>query len=152
MGPPSDDTCLPTYIHTQTIAAALCLYLFLGTHQTPLQLVALTLLLAACTYSSYYSLSTLRSYLIHSLLPPPIYLPAMILNWPSSNNKAGDDDLYGHHHQLFSETFYLGILPVLGASFLSGLSAALTQKTLQGLSRNSYLYSMELAIYGQVGR
>lgn len=75
----------------------------------------------------------------------------MILNWPSSDSsiKAGDD-IYGHHHHLLSETFYLGILPVLGASFLSGLSAALTQKTLQGLSRNSYLYSMELAVYGQV--
>jgi len=46
-------------------------------------------------------------------------------------------------------------LTTLPSSFLLSLSspgvcAALTQKTLQGLSRNSYLYSAELALYGQV--
>jgi len=36
------------------------------------------------------------------------------------------------------------------APSLPGVCAALTQKTLQGLSRNSYLYSAELAFYGQI--
>jgi len=33
---------------TKTLAAAVCLYFFLGRKQTPLQLVALALLLTAC--------------------------------------------------------------------------------------------------------
>ena len=49
-------------------------------------------------------------------------------------------DLLTHTHANYSHS-----LPLT-----SGICAALTQKTLQGLSRNSYLYSAELALYGQV--
>ncbi|KAG5183180.1 putative UDP-galactose translocator [Tribonema minus] len=42
----------------------------------------------------------------------------------------------------------LGILPVVGASLLSGFSAAVTQKSLQERGRNSFLLSAELAVYG----
>ena len=41
-----------------------------------------------------------------------------------------------------------GVIPVLGASLLSGLSGAVTQKTLQVRGRNSYLLSCELAVFG----
>jgi solute carrier family 35 (UDP-sugar transporter), member A1/2/3 len=41
-----------------------------------------------------------------------------------------------------------GIAPLLGASLLSGFSAAVTQKTLQVKGRNSFLLSLELAVYG----
>lgn len=37
-----------------------------------------------------------------------------------------------------------GVIPVLTASFLSGLAGALSQKSLQTMGRNSYLFTMEL--------
>mmetsp|Transcript_10778 Transcript_10778/g.16073 ORF Transcript_10778/g.16073 Transcript_10778/m.16073 type:complete len:364 (+) Transcript_10778:78-1169(+) len=41
-----------------------------------------------------------------------------------------------------------GIVPVLAASFLSGFSAAVTQRSLQSKGRNSFLLSAELGFYG----
>ena len=41
-----------------------------------------------------------------------------------------------------------GVVPVLVASFLSGVSATLTQWALQRRKRNSYLYSLELSLIG----
>ena len=38
-----------------------------------------------------------------------------------------------------------GVVPVLVASFLSGVSATLTQWALQRRKRNSYFYSLELS-------
>lgn len=59
------------------------------------------------------------------------------------NVEFGSDDT-----QLLSSSIKLGILPILGASFLSGLSGAITQKAMQNGGRNAYLLSTELAFYG----
>jgi len=40
-----------------------------------------------------------------------------------------------------------GIVCMLAASFLSGLSSAITQRTLQDNGRNAYLFSLELSAY-----
>ena len=45
-----------------------------------------------------------------------------------------------------SNSFWLGFVPVLAASILSGLAAALSQKALQGQKRGSYLFTSELAL------
>ena len=47
-----------------------------------------------------------------------------------------------------SKARWLGVACVLGASLLSGFSAALTQKALSVSSRDSLLFSAELAFYG----
>lgn len=39
-----------------------------------------------------------------------------------------------------------GVLPVLLASFLSGLAGALTQRSVQTTGRNAYLFTMELSV------
>jgi UDP-sugar transporter A1/2/3 len=39
-----------------------------------------------------------------------------------------------------------GVIPVLAASFLSGLAGSLTEKTVISSGRNSYLYTMELSV------
>lgn len=54
----------------------------------------------------------------------------------------------GESHKDKSVSWQLGVLPVLTASFLSGFSAVVTQKTLQNGNRNSYLLSCELAVIG----
>eukprot|EP00053_Salpingoeca_punica_P016652 m.158225 g.158225 ORF g.158225 m.158225 type:complete len:313 (-) comp17012_c0_seq1:2158-3096(-) len=46
--------------------------------------------------------------------------------------------------------FFLGIVPVLLASVLSGLAGALVQRNLQGQQRNTYLYSMELCVFSAI--
>ena len=46
-----------------------------------------------------------------------------------------------------SNSFWLGFVPVLAASILSGLAAALSQKALQGQKRGSYLFTSELAFF-----
>ena len=46
-----------------------------------------------------------------------------------------------------NNSFWLGFVPVLAASILSGLAAALSQKALQGQKRGSYLFTSELAFF-----
>ena len=48
-----------------------------------------------------------------------------------------------------SANYQLGVLLVMGASMMSGLSAALTQKALsQGTPRHALFFSAELGVYG----
>jgi len=48
-----------------------------------------------------------------------------------------------------SDGFVFGVLPVVVAALSSGLTAAMTQRTLKGSAgRNSWLYSMELSMWG----
>lgn len=44
-------------------------------------------------------------------------------------------------------TFYWGIIPCLIASLLSGVASGLSQVALQGLKRNSFVFTMELAMF-----
>lgn len=148
----------PPHITHQTLAAAVCLYLVMGRRQTPLQLVALALLLSACMccgvgvvfchascdvvfVRASNQVSRPPSLLVlgptrpphnpHFNPPPHMHLqpPAIILNWPSkSKAKTAGAEA---NNPLEATTFYLGVLPVLLASATSGICAALTQKTLQ---------------------
>lgn len=50
-------------------------------------------------------------------------------------------------------SFSKGILPCLGAAFISGLAGALSQKGVQlagGKGRNAYLYTVELGMYSSI--
>mmetsp|Transcript_11831 Transcript_11831/g.28289 ORF Transcript_11831/g.28289 Transcript_11831/m.28289 type:complete len:369 (-) Transcript_11831:126-1232(-) len=47
-----------------------------------------------------------------------------------------------------ADAFMFGVLPVLVAALSSGLTAAMTQRTLKRDRRNSWLYSMELSLWG----
>lgn len=65
---------------------------------------------------------------------------ALVLNYEemvASGGEAARDEKW----------FQLGFLPVLAASFISGLCTAFAQKVLTE-ARNSYLFSMELGFYG----
>ncbi|CAN0205775.1 unnamed protein product [Ectocarpus sp. 13 AM-2016] len=108
---------------TKTLFAALCLYLVMGKKQSRLQLVALSLLLAA----------------------------ALLLNSGSSggDSKAGTRErgLFTSEAE-DSARLWLGVLPVMAAALMSGLMGAVTQRTLQRSGRNSSQLSLELAVYG----
>jgi solute carrier family 35 (UDP-sugar transporter), member A1/2/3 len=97
---------------TKTLSAALCCFVVLGTPQSPLQMVALLLLLAS------------------SLV------------------------FQGNMRKTTNDSFVRGILPCLGATLLSGLAGALSQKGLQltggGHGRDAFLYTMEVSFYSAV--
>nr|CCA16246.1 unknown putative [Albugo laibachii Nc14] len=50
--------------------------------------------------------------------------------------------------QVSSPSIRLGVIPILFASILSGLGAALTQRSMQIHSRDTALVTMELSLYG----
>lgn len=113
---------------TKTLSAALCCFLILGRTQSPLQVVSLFLLL-------------LSALVIEKLVP-------LTRTSASSDAVVGDTDTattastpsVDRRTELIS-----GVIPVVIASFLSGLAGALSQKSLQTMGRNSYLFTMELS-------
>lgn len=68
-----------------------------------------------------------------------LLVAAVVLNLSSDDLGGGASD---------SRERWLGVACVLSASLLSGFSAALTQKALSVSSRDSLLFSAELAFYG----
>lgn len=99
---------------TKTLSAALCCYLIMGKKQSVLQIVSLFLLL-------------LSALVIEKVIP---------LKQPGANTLVVSE---ARRTEILS-----GVIPVLMASFLSGLAGALSQKSLQTVGRNSYLFTMEL--------
>lgn len=120
---------------TKTLSAALCCYLLIGRKQSSVQIISLFLLLiSALIIENMISIDFLGG----------------------GEGKNSDDntqektilagDIGGKH-------FTHGVLPVLFASFLSGLAGAISQKNLQSASgcgssggRNPYLFSAELCV------
>lgn len=118
---------------TKTLSAALCCFLIMGKVQSPLQIVSLFLLL-------------LSALVIEKVIPLQRETTgvsdvdadandATNTTFPSDNDTASD-----RRTEIVS-----GVIPVLAASFLSGLAGALSQKSLQTMGRDSYLFTMELS-------
>jgi len=108
---------------TKTLSAAFCCYVLLGSKQSLLQIISLFLLLASAL-------------VIEKVIPIDFLL---------HGNFRHSEITYSSRHVTH------GVLPVLLASFLSGLAGAITEKNLKSSSgnkrskgRNSYLFSMEL--------
>ena len=121
---------------TKILSAALCCYLVMGKRQTKVQSFSLVLLLVSAL-------------VIEKVLSFKSILAVL----------GGGSSLLGFSQSMqFGRRFTHGVVPVLFASFLSGLAGALTQKNLQGVSKtesssmnvtprkpkNAYLFSMEL--------
>jgi UDP-sugar transporter A1/2/3 len=105
---------------TKTLSAALCCYLVMGWKQSYVQVASLLLLL-------------LSALIMEKLVPLDALLGAGGV--PVSLPELG------------SRHWTHGVAPIMVASFISGLSGALSQKNLQarkGGGRNPYLFSMEL--------
>ena len=100
---------------TKTLSAALCCYLVMSRPQSKLQIVSLMLLL-------------LSALVIEKVVP---------LGKVAQDTTTTQEDRRTH--------IVTGVVPILVASFLSGLAGALSQKSLQTMGRNSYLFTMELS-------
>jgi len=117
---------------TKTLSAALCCYVVMGRPQSLLQIVALFLLLTSAL-------------VMEGAVPLPEALggtaiAARILEEKDeTSTSSGEDEI-----EWDSYRFTHGVIPILLASFISGLAGALSQKNLQTLRRNPYQFSMEL--------
>jgi len=106
---------------TKTISTALCCYILLGKKQSRMQIFALALLFSAALIMEGYEASLVDR--LKSLSTLRLSLELI--------------DLSTVHDRIV-----LGILPVLGASLLSGISGTISQHLLA--NRNVHLFSIEL--------
>lgn len=118
---------------TKTLSAALCCYLVIGRKQSKQQIFALVLLLlSALIMESVIKVDWLMGLQSHD-----------------STNKNGRSEVsteQKNHADLGMRHLTHGVVPILAASFISGLAGALSQKSLQsaGGGRNPFLFSMEI--------
>ncbi|KAL7552608.1 hypothetical protein ACHAWF_015848 [Thalassiosira exigua] len=119
---------------TKTLSAALWCFLLMGKRQSIVQMVALTILLfSAMLFQGSISLSGLFQ----------------------KSTEGSDGDINGGNVEKTRAhtSFRKGILPCLGAAFISGLAGALSQKGVQmdgGRGRNPYLYTVELGFFSSI--
>lgn len=117
---------------TKTLSAALCCWLVLGSVQSPLQMVALVVLMAAALiFQGYYPKQRDVTSEVSTTISPA-----------SSASHTPSDSWW-----------ILGVGPCLGAAMLSGLAGALSQKGLQltGIrGRDPFLYTMEISTYSAI--
>ena len=115
---------------TKTLSAALCCYFVMGRVQSKIQIASLLLLLgSALVLEKVIPLGRKQA------SPQPVAAEKEEEEEQDEEQKA--ESLRTHLRG--------GVLPVLVASFTSGLAGALTQKSLQQQGRNSYLLTMELS-------
>lgn len=108
---------------TKTLSAAICCYLLLGKRQSKVQILSLIILfISALT--------------VQNLIPLSFLYPS----------ESGEKSKSGESYLDSSTSFTQGVLPVLLASFISGLAGAISQKNLQNEGRNPYLFSSELCV------
>ena len=116
---------------TKTLSAALCCFLLLGKRQSKLQLVALVILLLAAL-------------VMEGVLPLDFQY---YVNYLNNTNSADSNDDDTTKFSISSRHVSHGVLPIMLASFLSGLAGAITQKSLQsGGGRNALMFTMELCV------
>lgn len=120
---------------TKTMSAAFFLYMILGNKQSPVQVFALVLLLIAAV-----TLTNGAQIFEHIQSGKSLF---------AFFDRADADGSSISPSSSSSETYLAGTSLVLGASAISGLSTALTQRALRS-GRHSLLFSAELAVFGIV--
>jgi len=126
---------------TKTLSAALCCYLLMGKTQTRIQILALFLLLGSAL-------------IIEKIISIDFIIGQIIEDTTTTTATTDVPSSISNQH------FTHGVIPVLIASFLSGLAGAISQKNLQtnttntntnntkpsSTGRNPYLFSAELCV------
>ncbi len=121
---------------TKTLSAAVCCYLLMGRKQSKLQILALVMLF-------------LSALIVENLIPLNKYLDYLNFGDNNDGDDKGNANIMEEKQQSAqrsSNHFTHGVVPVLMASFISGLAGAISQKNLQNGGRNPYLFSSELCI------
>ena len=110
---------------TKTLSAAFCCWLIMGKPQSPIQIAALGVLFGSALVFQGY------------------------IKWPLRNKNSESSDGVNRN----DDWMLRGVIPCLGAAFLSGLAGALSQKGLQmtGISgRDPFLYTVEISFFSAV--
>jgi len=125
---------------TKTLSAALCCYLLMGRKQSNTQVLALLLLLGSAL-------------IIENIISIDFIFNGLFIGSRGKEHGIVEETIISLSNRRFTH----GVMPVLGASFLSGLAGAISQKNLQGSTgttrpksaqfssgRNPFLFSAEL--------
>ena len=124
---------------TKTLSAAFCCYLFLGKKQSTVQILSLLLLLLAAL--------VMEKIISVDIMLIPYYWITTFGNNINTNDMTENHNNNNMISNLSSPRhFSHGVVPIMCASFLSGLAGALTQKSLQTGQRNALLFTIELCI------
>lgn len=111
---------------TKTLSTAFCCFVILNKPQSYLQILALLLLVVSALVNQ-------------NILPIPCSKrPIEARDDPECPPSKPSDD---------SRQLFMGVVPALAASFLSGLAGALTQKTLTNHARSPHLFNIEIAFF-----
>jgi len=112
---------------TKTVSAALCCWLLLGQTQTPRQMISILLLVASA-------------------------IVFVNKNQVVSSDASGDISSKGGAPPPVSglEWWSKGVLPCLGATMVSGLAGAFSQRGLQIVHRDPYLFTIEVSVYSAI--
>jgi UDP-sugar transporter A1/2/3 len=131
---------------TKTLSAAFCCYLLMKKKQSTYQILALVLLLlSALVMEKLLSIDTIQMMLQR--------LPSYY--WTTKQQQLGSDDVTTNFEDntpiivsipSSEQRLYRGVLPIILASFLSGLAGAITQISLQTRNCNALLYTIELCV------
>ena len=142
---------------TKTLSAAFCCWLIMKKIQSPLQMVALSILFcSALVFQGYIRLETFwnKAYRNTEMIndnsssatskrrvsKTPTKTKAVVV--PTTNSFSKKDDW-----------LWRGVIPCLGAAFLSGLAGAFSQKGLQltGIrGRDPFLFTIEISLFSAI--
>jgi len=117
---------------TKTLSAAFCCYLLMGKKQSTIQMVSLLVLLSAAL-------------VMEGVIPLDVNI-FLSSYWMGGDKSSSNDNDTADDATLSPRHFSHGVLPIMAASFLSGLAGAITQKSLQLGNRNALLFTMELCV------
>ncbi|KAG7361626.1 nucleotide-sugar transporter [Nitzschia inconspicua] len=154
---------------TKIIATAWCCFLLLGQKQSKLQIMALSLLVISTLLLQRIIPIRQRFSRCLNIEDTTVNLqtePTIRNSFPIDSNStnsttrlfpsseiATQSSFVDQHKNVednedtASRLFLMGIVPVLIASFLSGLAGTITQKALQMNHRDPFLFNMELSIF-----
>ena len=131
---------------TKTLSAAFCCWLVLGTPQSPLQMIALAILFtSALVFQGFIGANV---GIVSSSTSEQNQQQQQ--QTPSASKQPKSLPVPSHHA---TDWVSKGVVPCLGAAFLSGLAGALSQKGLQltgSKGRDPFLYTVEISFYSAV--
>eukprot|EP00429_Kryptoperidinium_foliaceum_P009738 CAMPEP_0176004480 /NCGR_PEP_ID=MMETSP0120_2-20121206/1715_1 /TAXON_ID=160619 /ORGANISM="Kryptoperidinium foliaceum, Strain CCMP 1326" /LENGTH=416 /DNA_ID=CAMNT_0017337163 /DNA_START=46 /DNA_END=1293 /DNA_ORIENTATION=+ len=115
---------------TKTLSAALCCYLILGRQQSGMQVAALFLLL-------------LSALVIEKIVPMSLGTRSSSAGVEEKVTNSGGEK--SQNPVITDAKLAAGMIPIMIASFISGLAGAVSQKNLQVAGRDALVFSMELS-------
>jgi len=129
------------------LSAGICCYLVMGKKQSPLLILALSLLFVSALF--FQGMFTTASTSVTTTSDANASLSSKKKQCASKIVSMKPLHMINHYQQYFAK----GIAPCLSASFLSGLAGAFSQKGLQvvgGTGRNAYLYTAEVSFFSSL--